>query len=435
MSVKFPVFPPKSVEPEKPPSKFIWVPIFLALTLAGIAATVFSWPNRQSTHTVWFWVWIVIYPVLSATFIVSRCFSFYEGRRLDAQAWNSARKRYIEHAFDLASVPMSVLEATFVAIEDENNALTALLNGELALKAQSSIADAGTITARWLKPNELEHETWERGPDTNRQKDVLKWVLRRLLDRTSPVISQIPSEVPLRVNLQVFADALRVDVSTVWSEIWAERKLRPAPINIECAPLSSVESWLDSNDFALKRSAILLVSVNLNKILSENPPQNSAEAGVMLLVAHQNAVAKCIKPPIALLHRPSRGRHPDTLARAVRYALRWGKTQASSIGNLWLTGIGEATSVTVHHALSQVGVRADRSGPLPEIDVERVVGHAGVAAPWLSVALAIEMIKKTALPQLVMLQDDGIFSMVVVAPPPSDDVKQHQTKNEPKIQD
>jgi hypothetical protein len=418
MPVDFSLLPPQSPGPGKPPSKVFWTGIAFLLALMGAAVAVSIWPSYQSTHTVWFWICIIVYPLLIASLIVSRRFSVYEGRHLDALAWNEARKNHIERVFELASVPMSILGAAFVFVDDENNTSTAVADRRLTLNAQPSIAESGTVTARWLKPNDIDHREWKRGPDTMRQTEVLNWAFGRLLDRLFPVLSQIPSDVPVTVKLQVSANSPRPNAEALWKEIWARRQLRPANVETIREPgFSVVESWLDSNDHAAKQGATLVVSVMLNKVLSENPPANSAEAGVALLLAHQDVVDKTLKEPVALLHRPTHS-HQDTLPHAIKYALKWGRTQPSSIDTLWLTGIDDATVATVHQALNHAGVISDRSDSLLEVDIDRTIGHAGVTASWLSVALATEMFRTRKNPQLIMVQQKGTFAMAVVAPLP-----------------
>lgn len=390
--------------------------VFLLLTLAGMACAVFAWPGQQSTRTGWFWTCVIVYPIAAAALVVSRRFSVYEGRRLDAQAWNEARKQYITYVFERASVPMFVLESAFFFTTEEADVLADLVGGTLMLKAQPSLAESGTVTARWLQPDDVNHEKWTRGPDAARQMEVLHWVLRKLMDRMLPTLSILTFEVPLTVKLQVSATALLSDVSAVWSDIWTKQGLPPVHVEvIGKQQFSSIESWLDSDDSISRRTVTLLVSVNLNKILSENPPSCSAEAGVALLLAHQDGVDEYSTTPVATLHRPTTG-NTDTLSRAMRHALRWGKVQPNSIGTLWLTGIDETSPAAMHRALSETGAMQDRSDAPPEIDIDRTVGHAGVAAPWLSVALAIEHTRKSKVPQLIVIQDDGQFSMAVVAP-------------------
>jgi hypothetical protein len=433
MAVDFSALPPESTEPEAPPSKLLWLVVFLLLAVVGIVAALAMWPQRESTRTIWFWLCVWVYPVLIAALFVSRRFSIYEGHRLDASAWNEARKRYVDEQFELASIPLSILDAAFVFVEGEHNSSIALMDKKLVMKAQPSIAEAGTVTARWLKPTEIDQRGWTRGPDTPRQLEVLVWMFRQLLERTIKSIEQVPIGVSLTVKLHVSASALRIDVSALWTDLWKGYRLRPAHVEAISAPvLCDVESWLDSNDPIARRGVTLLISVNLNKVLGENPPDQSAEAGIALLLAHQEIVDVLTEDPIARLHRPTTS-DPHALSREIGYALQWGKVASGAINTLWLTGIDEEVAATVHLALNQSGATSNRENPPNEVDLMRTVGHAGVTAPWLSVALAAEASRNERVPQLVIAQREGIVATAVVVPAKSNP-ETTANDDEPQIQ-
>ncbi|MEV8645943.1 hypothetical protein, partial [Mesorhizobium ciceri] len=86
MALNFNALPPVEPVPDTSPSRTVWLVVFLVLTLIGVLAAILLWPQRESTRGLWFWVCITLYPAGIAVFIVSRRYSAYEGRRLDAQA-------------------------------------------------------------------------------------------------------------------------------------------------------------------------------------------------------------------------------------------------------------------------------------------------------------------------------------------------------------
>lgn len=223
-------------------------------------------------------------------------------------------------------------------------------------------------------------------------------------------------ERPNHDKLHTSTSALRFEVETIWNEVWTSYRLPSAHVELITEPeISNVEAWLDKNDAVAKERAILLISVRLSKVLSENPPENSAEAGVALLLTYRDVLKECSVTPIARLHRPMEG-DASSLSTALRYALRWGTKLPSSIGAVWRSGVTQESMATVHQAMDQTCVMSDRLNPLLEVDVERNVGDTEVVAPWLLVALATEMIQTSNDPQLVMIRQKQTFTMLVVAP-------------------
>ncbi|MGS1000385.1 hypothetical protein ACVCH0_01520 [Burkholderia glumae] len=95
MAVDFARLPPEEPGPDHPPSILIWTIVFFLIAIVGVFAVLLLWPKGESTQTPWFWACVTVYPFGLAAFVVLRRYSVYEGRRLDAIAWNDARKDYV----------------------------------------------------------------------------------------------------------------------------------------------------------------------------------------------------------------------------------------------------------------------------------------------------------------------------------------------------
>ncbi|MGS1000387.1 hypothetical protein ACVCH0_01530 [Burkholderia glumae] len=95
MAVDFIRLPPEEPGPDHPPSRLIWTIVFFLIAIVGVFAALLLWPKGESTQTPWFWACVTVYPFGLAAFVVLRRYSVYEGRRLDAIAWNEARKDYV----------------------------------------------------------------------------------------------------------------------------------------------------------------------------------------------------------------------------------------------------------------------------------------------------------------------------------------------------
>ncbi|WP_143130468.1 hypothetical protein [Paraburkholderia sartisoli] len=418
MAVDFSLLPPEVKVPDEPPSRFLWSIIFFGLMLLGAFAILMLWPRNEPDRTAWFWFCLSIYPAGISAFIVSRRFSVYEGRRLDAQDWNAARERYVDGVFAQAAVPLVVLGAACRFVDDDKrNSAEAIAERTVVLKAQPSIAQPGTVTARWFSPPAVDRSKWQRGPDTVRQSQILEWLFERLIDQLAETVQGLPTALPLTVQLSVAADALEVSASAVWKKCWRGRELRPAQVRMERADpkLMSVDTWLDSNDPMVRKHATLRVTIQLNSILNRNPPHGSAEAGAALLFVPEE-ISKLYEPkPIAFVHRPMSG-SLDELDHVLTYALRWGKSERASVRRLWLSGVDTNGVAPLHAALNDVDVTPGRAEPLLEMDMDFTVGNSGAAASLLSLACAAASASSFGAKQLLVEQRGNDVVLAVIAP-------------------
>ncbi|WP_147329564.1 hypothetical protein [Paraburkholderia sp. DHOC27] len=349
---------------------------------------------------------------------MSRRFSVYEGRRLDAQEWNAARERHIEEVFAGASVPLAVLGCTHMFTgDDSNGSIEALEQSKVTLKSQPSIAQSGMVVARWLSPGVLDSSKWLRGPDAARQAQVLEWLYERLLDQLAGALVALPAALPLTVRLSVVADALEIDAAVLWETCWRSRQPRVGSVLVEVASphLMTVDAWLDSNEESLRKQATLLVTIQLNPILSQDPPAGSAEAGAAVLFVPLAIAESYSQKPVAFIHRPMSGTL-DELDQTLAYALRWGTSDAVSVARVWLNGIAPDAVARLHRALSSAGLTGERNESVREIDMDQTVGRAGAADPWLSLTCAALSAKRSGAKQLLIEQRAEKIVAAIVAP-------------------
>jgi len=418
MAIDFSLLPPEQEMRDEPPSKLLWSVVFFTLTLLGVFAVLLLWPTSEPSQTLWFWICLTLYPAGFAALAVSRRYSVYEGRRLEAREWNAARERYIQNVFAKAKVPLAVVGSAYRFTDnDKINRAETIAQRALVLKAQPSIAQSGTVTARWLAPAVLDRSRWLRGPDTIRQDQVLGWLFDQLLGDLVETLEGLPNELSLTVRLRVAADAVESDVLSVWQSYWRSRKFRSAKVVVEASnpSLMIVDTWLDMDGGATRKCATLMVTVQLNEILSKNPPDGTAEVGVALLLVPEDVVKRYALKRIALFHRPVQG-VVDKLNDTLTNALRWGNADPTSFGRLWLSGLDEHSVAPLHAALSDTGVTATRGEPPSEVDMDRTVGNAGAASGWFSLACAAASAEEVGAPQLLVEQCGTDIVLAVVAP-------------------
>ncbi|MDN7619605.1 hypothetical protein QZM39_07155 [Burkholderia cenocepacia] len=415
MALDFDKLPPEKPVPDQPPSRFVWTVVFFVLTLLGIFAVLMLWPAGESTHTPWFWTCITVYPAGTAAFVVSRVFSVYEGRRLDALAWNAGCKKYAAQAFEQESIPLRILGAAMrVTEEDADNDIGKIADRTLTLGAKASTHEADeSVAARWLQPLDARLAADE----AERHTLILEWLYDKLLVDVTEPLAALPAEVPLRVVLDVSGYVGDADLVELWEAKWRGLELRgkraqrvPEPFD-----LMAVDAWLDGRDGAppLDRAAVLLISASLNAVLDEDPPAGTAEAGIGLLVASTALTDRYKLRPVASLHRPLLSVN-ESLNHALTYALRWGDASLDSLESAWMTGFDGETVGSLHIAMSHVGGDKPRDERLLEFDLDRTVGRAGQSAGWLAAVCAVLRTASSAMPQLVAQRDEDQTIIAVV---------------------
>jgi len=327
------------------------------------------------------------------------------------------QQAYIDTVFDRASIPFAVLGVAFSFIDNDRlDNSASIAERTLVLKAQPAIAAKGTVLARWFVPAALDRERWVRGPDMVRQRQVLDWIIDRLLDKSREALARIPADLRLFVRVRVSANACRGDIASILRDHWRRGNLRPCTVIAESEDvrLMNVDSWLDSPDFRIQKHATLVVVIELNEILGKNPPEGSAEAGSAVLLVPKHLSQRHKLEPIAYVHRPMAASQ-ENLAQMMGYALRWAKADPPSVGRSWLSNLNASSAATLHASLRTVGVTGPNTAPLPELNMDRTVGHAGSAADWLAVACAADSAQQLGSPQLLVVQHGADIVSAVVA--------------------
>ena len=152
MPIDFDKLPPEKPVPDRPPSRLVWTIVFFVIVLAGIFAVLLLWPKGESTQSLWFRICITVYPVGVATIVVLRRYSVFEGRRLDAIAWNEAREKYLNRVFEGASHPLALVAAAYRFTSDaKDDGFDKLLGGSIKLEPRIALKhDAPPVNARWF---------------------------------------------------------------------------------------------------------------------------------------------------------------------------------------------------------------------------------------------------------------------------------------------
>ncbi|WP_175780322.1 hypothetical protein [Burkholderia anthina] len=399
MPVDFDKLPPEESEPDKAPSRFVWTIVFFVIVLAGIFAVLLLWPKGEPTQSFWFWICITVYPVGIAAFVMLRRYSAFEGRRLDAIAWNDAREKYLNRVFDDASHPLALVAATYRFMSDANDdAFDKLLDGSIKLEPRIALKhDAPPLNARWFDQPDTDEDGNRLNSDDERQRHVREWTFGALISDVAGAIRALPSELKLAIQLVLPGVANPDEALASWDRQWAKSNLQPLKAEFLPDPpdLMALDTWLDRIGEKRDQEARLLVFVRLNPVLQALPPDGSAEAGVALLVVPELVQLRFKIDSIARLHRPN-----DTddcpADVALARALRWGRMEPSAVSRIWQSALDPAVTNTVTAATVKAGITGKPA------NIDYMVGHAGEAASWLGAVCAAKAVARDGTPQLLV---------------------------------
>lgn len=385
MALDFRKLPPEEPVPAKPRSLFLWIMASFMIAVLGVFAVLFLWPQGELTGTPWFWTCVVVYPFGIATFVVLRCYSIYEGRRLDAVAWNKARDDYLTDVFERESQPLAVIAASYrFSSEAEEDEFGKLLDGSVKLEPRMvPRPDTPPVNARWFDKPDADTDGNRFNRDDVRQRYVVAWAFRVAIEEVAQAVRSLPTDVNLSVQL-LLPDALKSnEVLAAWDQQWEESNLGRVNARVlpECPDLTYVDTWLDEINRNLNHEVRLLVCVRLNSIHQAPPPDGSAESVVVILIT-PDAVRRAFSlASIALLHRPT-GTNDCSTEVALDRALQWGRAEPAAIKRVWQGGLDVATENAATAALVRTGIATKPT------NIDYMVGHVGAAAPWLAMACA-----------------------------------------------
>jgi hypothetical protein len=399
MAVDFSLLPMEMPETGKPPSRLLWMVVFLLLVLAGIVGVLLIWPKNLSTHTFSFWGTLVLYPVGIPALIVLFRFQHYAARKLDIQMSNRAARQYNEGVFAAASVPLAVLGASHrFSVVSAENAIAGIQSGTLRLPVQELLArDSEPARVRWLDVPGVRLGAGIDEDDRKRQEVVTRWLFGEILEELAEAITALPVQASLRVHLLVSGMLTDLQNEALWQECWSSCRFRPASVaRLKAEPrnLQLVDAWLDQIAGGHEHEAKLIVAVQLHALLGGSPRTGTAEAGVALLLMPDALASQYGISRMANLHRPVRG--PFDLSNdALAHALKWASLTTELIPGGWRTGIDMTQAGALYAAALQAGL------DIQPVDIDPRVGHAGIAAPWLATACAARTLCAGAPSQIV----------------------------------
>lgn len=385
-----------------------WVLFWVFCTASGAAAVVFLWPTEMPAQGAQFWFAIVAAPQIVFALVLGWFRHSYESAYFSALHHNRHREEYLSRLISRSQVPLHIVASSHCVPSPDLSLSEVLIAGKSQIAARRVRHGADLIRHSPLPEwdEELSESKQESGDAAVLDRfDVL---LERLL---APVLDAL---VALRQHGGRYAPEIRLiddSVGTAKKRLQQLRRVLDANgvADLEAAVVDAkdvrcllfADKWLDREP----TSPLLLVATQLH----ESPPEESAEGGAALLMVPGSLALPGGVHSLGKLHRPV----PcplHALKEGGVEALRAGSASPDEITRLWIAGVDSAADAAVAKGLADTGI-TQLSDPGRQHHLDRILGHAGVAAGWIAVCAAIE--SEDAGPQLVV-SEAGDMQLAVV---------------------
>jgi hypothetical protein len=383
-----------------PPHPIVWLVVFIVFMLAGVVYTLVTWPASEPTGTAWFWICLLVFPALTWGIVFGLRLHAYDDENIRLDAQDEVREEDRAEAIEFASEPLAVLGYTYLCAMGGANVASRMVGNEAILAAVVPAPGGEAIR----------HTTLASvvGKDL---LDRFRACCFDLLGSMDTVLCSLPRRVPFDVRLRLPPGASQEAMLAIWRDCWRACDLPAAEVTVLEANrgLMILDDWLDIRGGPGLEKFTLVVAVQLH----ETPPQDSAEAAVALLLGWEPLAHKRGLTSLALFHRPveiSSLEQGDALATA----LLWGKSEPAQISHLWQTGLDRKDKPTLLRQAAELGVGFSAAvGLAGTYDLDNALGHAGMAAPWLAAALAIEHAQRSGEQQLMTCREDRLQLAVI----------------------
>lgn len=409
MPVELPVSPSEAIPPN-PPRAIVWLALFVVCMLISVVGTLLTWPDAKPTGSAWFWVRLLVVPTLAWSLAFGLRLHYYqeEINRLAAEEIALTEDRAT--ALQFASEPLAVVGCAYLCSLGRVNVAATIAKGN---------AEFGALTPH-AGGEAIRHTELTLSEDANKPGRY-RACFMELLDLITEKLTAIPLAAPLTVSLLLPSNTAHPLLLKTWESCWQERGLRPAQASLLPIEqgLMATDAWLDIQGGLMLEKFTLFVSVQLH----DAPPENSAEAAVTLLLGWAPLVERHGVKSLAMLHRPVEATTKSS-DETIPTTLLWGRTTAPKINDLWQAGLEKADKPAISQSASDLMLGVSKTDKLAGIhDMDTAIGHSGVAAGWLAVALAIEQAANSGKPQLTAWRE-GSLRFAIVQPAVQDAVAQ-----------
>ncbi|KQR78473.1 hypothetical protein ASG35_08515 [Burkholderia sp. Leaf177] len=436
---------PVDLTPGGPPSPYpkrrfnlvSWIVIWAVFCSIGACVALLLWPASLPAASAKFWLFVVGMPNAAFLLVFGCARASFETAHLRALYRNQHRQNWLRNRISYAQTPLHVLTQTYLFPVDNEALAATIISEKNVLASQSPRASTGRVLHSRLPDIEpdvdYQHAQEENASAENTEGSDIAVVRDIGKSQTKPdgfshVIANILA--PLADTLRALsrskskyipvARIIVVDADTASSRLKhvhdALSELDLAAIGCEVVAandgLMLLDEWLDVGE----TRPLLVIAAEWYDVV---PPVGSTEGGVAILFSRDSEIhlaADSLKT-IGRLHRPVAINVQNAMGvtRELAMSALWGKTSASEVLHAWISGFDPDFDKRLASALKNASFEGLAN--LSAIHIpDRIIGHAGSAAPWLAIAAAIESGEEG--PQLILNQSGTAQSAILYANPP-----------------
>lgn len=398
--------PPRAY-PANRPRLVPWLIGWVLFSGIGAALALLLWPAGTSARGSWFWFCVIGIPngVFFITLGVAR--AGYEALWFRAHYWNMHRHKWLSSRVRHAQQPLQVLGVGYCLPLDGKRLAAALAGTTSLMKPQAPRSGSGTIVhGRFADDDPLLAEPLETAPQWADEEVMRNAAAQEPIDTSvltceekSPVVRMLAQTLdPLAPALHAlsqygvtYAPAVRVLVSAEDADTrmrQVRHALQVAGLSeLECIPVPAsdgllvVDAWLDAGE----KRPLLLIAAEWHDAL---PAVDSTEGSIAILLGPGVFVLPEPVKVVATLHRPVAG-ELHTLSDVLANAVLWGNADAPIIQPAWISGLDAAYDTELLAALKKTSLTG-----VTQLETQRrpdnLIGRAGTAGGWLSIAAAVE---------------------------------------------
>jgi len=371
-----------NTEASSPQSPHIlrWLAWLIFMLTASFAWALLFDANPVGEQSFRFWGTAIAIPVLLWGLMCGVRWLLYVGQKNVADGWNRAREEDIHRRKLVGRQSFQLLAvSTRTALEQWDG--SAVGQQRPVLKTQPCRLHG-----------QLSRHTQLIGDSTDLELLLLEHTSRVLMDLAEE-LGKFPADKPVTFLWEVDSELSENSLKKIRQEAWRRSGIRQSLVAVNGHGLAVLDHWLDER---IDDQALLLIMAFHFAV--ENP-SNTAEAVVGILLG--NPSTQTTVSPVACLHRPERvaGLTDEAMCTAGRNALDWASLEAGSIADVWQVGVDPELKPMVSATLNGMSLTSEAKGHLHDLD--NMLGHPGIASPWLGISLAAQAIQQGAGAQLI----------------------------------
>ncbi|AQV99032.1 hypothetical protein BJN34_34710 [Cupriavidus necator] len=383
--------------PAHNPRFWSWLGAWVLCVVVGAVIALLLWPAGVPARGAMFWWRIAGIPNGFFLILLGIVRVGYEVQWHRARHWNAHRQEWIDARVREAQRPLQVLGASYSLPLQGHSGLLSALNAEKPLVDQRPPRTTGGLIVHnrfdedslSVIPLEGESPIGDHSDEPVRQTfKTVSTIVLKVVDALIPlaehlhVLSQYGPRHAPAVRVLTKAETATIRLAQVRDALG---RIGLPHLDCQTVPASDAlmvaDAWLDLREWR----PLLVIAAEWH---DASPPVNSAEGCVAVLL---NPGCYQLPEPVkvlGVLHRP----HADdagALGDLVANAIRWGKAEPAALRRAWMTGLGSQHDMALPAALNAASV-PQLNEMEAQCHVDRIIGNAGAADPWLSVAAAIE---------------------------------------------